>query len=540
MSYISRNTDRHLYANSGNKCAFPGCDIDLVTKNGINIAERAHIIAQNPGGKRYKPLLENELHHYDNIILLCPTHHTLIDKSEEEFSAETIKKWKVDHEILVDKSGFEPDENLMKIYLESLIKKESYYSKIKTRLLNNPQIAISLLAINILVIVFNLFEGRKLICEVWPEYFICTELEKIEEREIQLRVENMESARNQAYMHRILSIENDLRSELSFSDKKEPLILSEHLVNKIIWASNHFERYRYSDRKKLKGNLLSPERGELLSILLSLPLDTSSYNEIFLRGNFKFAYIEELKVKDKSVSHLDISNSQVGKFLFYNCLLNDVNLKGSIIKELEIIGGQLGKMEFQNTIDKVYIENIISKGILVDSSNIQVLSIVNIKNDSTNVFDKINSLSENVFIQLFNSTKVKEFDLSGFRNIYLDATGVTDEMQIVNTQLNEFTFDKNSSHLSLYFQNVIINQSWHPIDTINLFAQRLIILSNRVNENFPYYDRYYIDSIKIGDNKKYLLFPNSSRNKYFINRVKENGAQLEFEDTNNRITENWQ
>ena len=39
-----------------------------------------------------------ERNKYANLLLLCPTHHTLVDKQESSFTPENLKRWKTDHE----------------------------------------------------------------------------------------------------------------------------------------------------------------------------------------------------------------------------------------------------------------------------------------------------------------------------------------------------------------------------------------------------------------------------------------------------------
>lgn len=88
-----------LFTHSRNKCAFPECSTILIDRNGLKAAEIAHIEAESPGGLRYnKDQSENDRFGYDNLILLCPTHHTLIDKDVQTFSVETLKKFKKVHE----------------------------------------------------------------------------------------------------------------------------------------------------------------------------------------------------------------------------------------------------------------------------------------------------------------------------------------------------------------------------------------------------------------------------------------------------------
>lgn len=74
-----------LLVKSSGRCQYRGCNkslyVDLVTKRNFNQSYVAHIVADEPGGPRgdaaRSKLLAKEL---SNLMLLCDTHHRLIDK----------------------------------------------------------------------------------------------------------------------------------------------------------------------------------------------------------------------------------------------------------------------------------------------------------------------------------------------------------------------------------------------------------------------------------------------------------------------------
>jgi hypothetical protein len=91
-------TIKRLFARSGNSCAFPKCAVEIVQGNTL-VGEICHIKAARPGGPRYDPRQSAaERHGYDNLILLCGTHHTVIDDDEEAYTVERLIKMKNDHE----------------------------------------------------------------------------------------------------------------------------------------------------------------------------------------------------------------------------------------------------------------------------------------------------------------------------------------------------------------------------------------------------------------------------------------------------------
>jgi hypothetical protein len=105
---IPPTTVMHLWVAAAGRCEFPGCNRslsvdDLTLKEG-NYTNVAHIIAATSGGPRgdaeQSGKLASEL---SNLMLLCPTHHILIDshKHQEEFSVPVLKKYKKRHEASV-------------------------------------------------------------------------------------------------------------------------------------------------------------------------------------------------------------------------------------------------------------------------------------------------------------------------------------------------------------------------------------------------------------------------------------------------------
>lgn len=99
---ISTEVKRKLLASSGGYCGKPDCHADLFPffESGeiTNIEELAHIIGQKENGPRGDDELPiSQRDEFENIILLCPTCHTTIDKNPQLFPDVTIKQWKKQH-----------------------------------------------------------------------------------------------------------------------------------------------------------------------------------------------------------------------------------------------------------------------------------------------------------------------------------------------------------------------------------------------------------------------------------------------------------
>jgi hypothetical protein len=95
---ISPATIKKLFARSNNQCAMFGCKAPLVVGDHV-IAEICHIRARRKNGPRFDPTLTvAEKDDFKNLILLCPTDHTLVDKDEETYSPQLLLDMKAGHE----------------------------------------------------------------------------------------------------------------------------------------------------------------------------------------------------------------------------------------------------------------------------------------------------------------------------------------------------------------------------------------------------------------------------------------------------------
>jgi hypothetical protein len=99
------NPDQHtklkLFADSGGYCQNPDCNTNLFLAVGVtefHIAEMAHILSFGDNGPRSDISITKEMKgEFSNLILLCPTCHTKVDKAEIEFPESMIINWKIHH-----------------------------------------------------------------------------------------------------------------------------------------------------------------------------------------------------------------------------------------------------------------------------------------------------------------------------------------------------------------------------------------------------------------------------------------------------------
>jgi hypothetical protein len=95
------HTRLRLCADSGGYCQTPDCNKKLFlpfSNSNFHIAEIAHIFSATDNGPRSrKELTDDERGDYSNLILLCPSCHSTIDKAEDYFPDTLIQDWKVNH-----------------------------------------------------------------------------------------------------------------------------------------------------------------------------------------------------------------------------------------------------------------------------------------------------------------------------------------------------------------------------------------------------------------------------------------------------------
>ena len=118
MAGPSVATVKRLFAVSGNRCAFPGCDLPLVDEASGKVTGRiCHIKADSPGGPRYDPgQSEEERHGFGNLVLMCPLHHDVIDSNVETYTVERLLEIKARHEARYA-GGAEPSDAIVRQFL---------------------------------------------------------------------------------------------------------------------------------------------------------------------------------------------------------------------------------------------------------------------------------------------------------------------------------------------------------------------------------------------------------------------------------------
>lgn len=104
---ISEKDAKILWGRAGGRCSNPACDIDLTRQSEqegkYHFGEMAHVIASSPVGPRNAGAKGKDT--YDNLILLCPTCHRMIDKAPAEYPKAMLYDWKNIHEKNIREAG---------------------------------------------------------------------------------------------------------------------------------------------------------------------------------------------------------------------------------------------------------------------------------------------------------------------------------------------------------------------------------------------------------------------------------------------------
>jgi len=89
---IYSKTRKLLWAKSNNKCAICKCDLSLSNKDTHTIiGDECHIRSPKLNGPRYDiKYPKTNLHHVDNLILLCKKDHKIIDDNPQQYTIEKL------------------------------------------------------------------------------------------------------------------------------------------------------------------------------------------------------------------------------------------------------------------------------------------------------------------------------------------------------------------------------------------------------------------------------------------------------------------
>lgn len=100
--HIPAETKLRLFSEAAGHCQRPSCLCPLFPAEmggDKHIAEMAHVIPHGDKGPRHneRPDEDFQADSFENLILLCPTCHTIVDKDPDSYSRGTLLGWKNNH-----------------------------------------------------------------------------------------------------------------------------------------------------------------------------------------------------------------------------------------------------------------------------------------------------------------------------------------------------------------------------------------------------------------------------------------------------------
>lgn len=97
MTRPNAPTIKRLFNQSGSHCNFVGCDQLIVDEAGVIMVDICHVAAASEDGPRYDvSQTDAQRHDFENLILLCPNHHRLVDNNPDEYPVEALQRMKAD------------------------------------------------------------------------------------------------------------------------------------------------------------------------------------------------------------------------------------------------------------------------------------------------------------------------------------------------------------------------------------------------------------------------------------------------------------
>ncbi|NIP61463.1 MAG: hypothetical protein GWN01_05010 [Nitrosopumilaceae archaeon] len=92
----------------------------MITKHEINVSDICHIEGGEEDSPRYNPSLGlKEFNDYKNLVLMCKTHHKIINDNETLYTVEKLREIKQNHESEMESKNYQiPDRLVQKIMNE--------------------------------------------------------------------------------------------------------------------------------------------------------------------------------------------------------------------------------------------------------------------------------------------------------------------------------------------------------------------------------------------------------------------------------------
>ncbi len=129
-------------------------------------------------------------------------------------------------------------------------------------------------------------------------------------------------------------------------------VLSDETISMIASLSYTLKPYPYTEGARMSTKKLSPERGQLLLILIGLNLDTGSLHQIMKHVSFAGADLRDGVLRGADLSGINLSEADLSSAIFDSADLAGANLSyanlwGAIISKAKLTGTDLTRADLQ-------------------------------------------------------------------------------------------------------------------------------------------------------------------------------------------------
>ena len=263
-----------------------------------------------------------------------------------------------------------------------------------------------------------------------------------------------ESNRLGQSIHLMSTVLDRMNDELSEDYNSDGIRnLSPQLIGRIASLSQSMKPHKYLKDGKLIKNPLSPERGHFLLALTNSRLDSLTYDEIFMKSNFKYS---DLKDSDLSKAYLKGANLSFSDFRgsllietnFKSAELVSTNFKYSKLHNAIFESAVMYKSDFfKTTIDHSNFHNSLLSQANFTKSNLLFCTFADSYFDPVTTTSYENNGSVFYGSTIFNFTYFDgvKFDSSYFRNIQFDNCVFNRTNFINSNDLIPSSFSKTSN-----------------------------------------------------------------------------------------------
>ncbi|MEM6966004.1 MAG: pentapeptide repeat-containing protein [Bacteroidota bacterium] len=148
-----------------------------------------------------------------------------------------------------------------------------------------------------------------------------------------------ESARKINAAHLINNLAEKIEEEVHRSDNNT---LTDRTLARLVALNHSFQPYAYWEGDSLSAQKLSPERGQLLLVLVTLDLDTTTFRKIKKSISFLGADLRGTDLSGKDLSGMDLRAAD-----FRDANLSETRLVGTDLRSTNFWGANLNKAIFR-------------------------------------------------------------------------------------------------------------------------------------------------------------------------------------------------